>query len=148
MFKGLPAEIHIAFQNILLSLKGCISFFHPSIKGFLSLLSRVRNFLVSANGETRGNLQHDSFNDHEEADTLIIHQIITASTSCEDQVTVFCSDTDVFILMLCYSLCIPASMYMQVCTLTSKNNSKNRVFKVRGPPWDQQIMKVRAHPRI
>ena len=32
--------------------------------------------------------------------------------------------------------------------LTSKNNSKNWVFKVRGPPWDQQIMKVRAHPQI
>ena len=32
--------------------------------------------------------------------------------------------------------------------LTTKNNSKNWAFKVRDPPWDQQIMKVRVHPQI
>ena len=44
---------------------------------------------------------------------MIIHHIIKMCTNCEDHVTAFGSDTDLFILMLFYSWYIPASMYMQ-----------------------------------
>ena len=56
---------------------------HENTKKSLTVyngVSGVGNFLVSANGETRGNLQNDSFNGHKEADTLIIHHIIKMST--------------------------------------------------------------------
>ena len=30
----------------------------------------------------------------------------------------------------------------------SVGNSKNWVFRVRGPPWDQKIMKVKPYPQL